>query len=104
MRGVGEATGGDLRHALRTLRRSPLFTIVAMFTLATASGASTAVFGVVNSVLLKPLPYPDADRLVAIWHNAPGAAGLIDVAGGLRPSMSMYFTYAEHNRTFEHVG
>ena len=94
----------DVRHGLRTLRRSPMFASVVLLTLAIGIGANTAVFSVVNSVLLKPLPYPDADELVAVWHTAPGAAGLASVSGDLRLSSSMYFTYAEHNRTFQAIG
>jgi predicted permease len=94
----------DLRYALRGLRASPMFAAVALLTLAVASGANTAVFSVVNSVLLEPLPYPDADELVSIWHDAPGSPGTSEVSGGLRVSPSMYFTYAEQNRTFEQIG
>jgi putative ABC transport system permease protein len=94
----------DVRYGLRTLRRAPLFTTVALLTLAIGIGANTAVFTVVNSVLLKPLPYPNADELVAIWHKAPGAPGLAAVSGDLRLSASMYFTYAEQNRTFRDLG
>jgi predicted permease len=93
----------DLRYVVRALLRSPLFTIVALFTLAIGSGASTAVFSVVNRVLLEPLPYPKSDDLVAVWQTAPGA-GLGAVGGQLWTSASMYFTYAEHNRSFEHIG
>ena len=50
------------------------------------------------------LPHPDADRLAAVWNRAPGAPGLTEVSGGLRLSLSIYVTYAEENRTFEHVG
>jgi predicted permease len=94
----------DLRHAARMLRRQPAFTAAAVLTLALGIGANTATFAVLNSVLLEPLPYPDADDLVAVWNRAPGAPGLADVSGGLRLSPSMYVTYAEGNRTFEHVG
>jgi predicted permease len=94
----------DARYATRTLARAPGFTLTVILTLALGIGGATAVFSIVDSVLLKPLPYPDSDRLVAVWHDAPGAPGLITVSGGLRTSPSMYFTYAEHNRVFEHVG
>jgi predicted permease len=93
----------DLRYVLRTLRRSPLFTTVSILTLAVCCGATTSVFSVVNSVLLEPLPYPSSDRLVAVWHSAPGAQ--LDYFGGRLPSSaSMFFTYAEENRTFEKFG
>ncbi len=91
----------DLRYALRALRRSPLFTLVAVLTLGICSGADTAVFSVVDGVLLKPLPYPQANELVAIWHSVPGA----QFNGGRLPvSASMFFTYAEHNRVFQRLG
>ena len=94
----------DLRHGVRTLGRTPTFTAVVLLTLAIGIGANTAVFSVVNSVLLRPLPYPQPERLVAVWQTAPGAAGMSNLSGDLRLSPSMYFTYAEHNRTFEHIG
>jgi putative ABC transport system permease protein len=91
----------DLRYAARTLRRSPLFTLVAVLTLAICSGADTAIFSVVDGVLLKPLPYPNASELVAIWQNAPGA----QFNGGKLPtSASMFYTYTEQNRVFQHMG
>src|SRR4029453_9163678 len=99
-----DTLGHDLRYSLRTLRHSPLFAAVALLTLAIGIGANTAVFSVVNSVLLRPLPYPNSDELVAVWHTAPGAQGLSSVAGDLRLSPSMYFTYAEQNRTFQAFG
>jgi predicted permease len=103
--GVFEALLRDVRYAARGLRRSPLFTVVAVVTLAIGTGATTAVFSVVDGVLLKPLPYPNPEQLVAVWHDAPGAAGIVDVsAGGLRMSPSMLVTYQDENRSFEHVG
>ncbi len=94
----------DARYGLRALRRAPTFTAVALLTLAIGIGANTAVFSVVNSVLLNPLRYPKAEELVALRQIAPGAAGLANFIDGLRLSPSMYFTYAEQNRTFQSLG
>src|SRR6267154_1899491 len=94
----------DVRHGLRALRRNPMFTAVALLTIAIGIGANTAVFSVVNSVLLKPLNYPNAERLVSLHQVAPGAPGLADFESGLHLSPSMYFTYAEHNRAFQSLG
>ena len=102
--GFLDILGRDVRYATRMLRQNPTFAGVALLTLAIGIGANTAVFSVVNSVLLKPLPYPKSEELVAIWQAAPGAAGLASVSNGLRLSASMYFTYAEQNRTFQSLG
>lgn len=99
-----DTLGRDVRHALRGLRRNPAFTAVALLTLAIGIGANTAVFTVVNSVLLKPLNYPRPEQLVAVRQVAPGAAGLASFSNGLPLSGSMYFTYAEQNHTFQALG
>jgi hypothetical protein len=95
-----ESLGGDLKLVFRRLRKSPGFAATVILTLAIGIGANAAVF----SVLFKPLPYPDAEQLVAVRLIAPGAAGLADFSSGLRLSPSMYFTFAEQNRTFQSLG
>jgi len=65
----------DLRHSLRTLRRTPAFTIAVVAALALGIGANTAIFSVVNTVLLKPLPYPDPDRLMLFLNTSPQGSG-----------------------------
>jgi predicted permease len=94
----------DVLYSLRALRHNPVFAAVSLLTIAIGIGANTAVFSVVNGVLLKPLNYPRAEELVALRQIAPGAAGLADFASGLRLSPSMYVTYAEQNRTFQSIG
>lgn len=94
----------DTRYAIRTLFHAPVFTAVALLTLAIGISANTAVFSVVNSILLRPLNYPDPDQVVTLRQVAPGAAGLASFSEGLLLSPSMYFTYAEHNRTFQSLG
>ena len=63
----------NLRYALRTLARNPLFTTATVLTMALGIGANLAIFAVVNAVLLRPLPFPEPDRLVRIFDDAPGA-------------------------------
>ena len=99
-----ESMLADLKFTLRRLRKSPGFAITVLLTLAIGIGANTAVFSVVDGVLLKPLPYPDSDQLVALWLDAPGAAGLSNFEAGLRLSPSMYFTFAENNHAFQSLG
>jgi predicted permease len=76
-----------------------MFTAITLLTLAISIGANTAIFSVVEGVLLKPLPYPHSDELVGLWHTAPGVG-----INELNMSPSMYFIYREQNRTFQDVG
>ena len=87
-----------LRPIVRRLARSPLFTAVSLLTLAIGIGANTAIFTIVDGVLLKPLPYAQPEQLVALWHTAPG----VNITE-LNMSPSLYFTYREEGRVFEEV-
>ena len=89
----------DLRYAARLLRASPVFTTVSMLTLALGIGASTAMFSVINGVLLKPLPYSHSDELVTLLHTAPGSK-----VERLPLAASLYFTYSEETHVFQDVG
>jgi predicted permease len=87
------------RLATRRLLRSPLFTIVTLATLAIGIGANTAIFSIVYGVLLRPLPFSEPERLVGLWHKAPGT-GFEE----LNQSPATYFTYREDGKTFDDVG
>jgi len=93
----------DVRYALRCMRHNLTFTVVVVLTLAVGIGANTAVFSVINSVLLKPLPYPRSEELIALRHVTPGAGGS-GSSGALNLSPSMFLTYSEQNRTFQSLG
>ncbi len=99
-----ESIASDMKFALRRLRKSPAFAAAVILTLAIGIGANTAVFSVVNSVLIRPLPYPQPEQLVSLHLNALGAPGLADFRDELRLSASMYLTFSAHNRTFQSVG
>lgn len=89
----------EVRLVLRRLLRSPMFSALTLLTLAIGIGANTAIFSVLNGVLLKPLPYPDAERLVGVWHTAPGLG-----FKQLNSSPATYFTYREEGRSFQGLG
>src|ERR1044071_7268516 len=89
----------DVRHALRRLRRTPAFTAAVLLTLALGIGANIAIFGVLDSILIRPLAYPNADALVGVWHTQPASR-----TGISNCTPSMYFTYREQNRTFQQFG
>src|ERR1051326_5359907 len=88
-----------MKPVLRRLARSKMFAAIILVTLAVGIGANTAIFSVLDGVLLKPLPYPGSDRLVAIWETAH-LQGLAEV----NASPATYFTFREENRTFQDVG
>jgi putative ABC transport system permease protein len=95
-----DSVGRDLRYGLRTLRRSPSFAAIVLLTLAIGIGANTAIFSVLNGILIKPLPYPNAEELVGVWHVAPG----LNIPGRVNVSPTMFFTYREASRTFQDFG
>jgi putative ABC transport system permease protein len=84
----------DIRYGLRSLRRGPGFTIVAVLTLALCIGASTAIFSAVNPILFEPLPYPHADRVMMIWDFAGDGSRLY-------PTFGTYRELAERSRSFD---
>jgi predicted permease len=96
-----DSVGRDLRHALRGLQRRPMFALAAVLTIALGIGATTAIFSVVNAVVIKPLPYPEADALVTVGHSA--------VTGGVRGNnfpftAQMLEIYAANGQVFEELG
>ena len=89
----------QFRLASRRLARSPLFTVIILLTLAIVVGADTVVFSVIDGVLLKPLSYPQSDRLIGIWYKAPGVGLPI-----INNASFLYFIAREQNTTFDDIG
>src|SRR5262252_577634 len=88
----------DLRYALRTLRRNAGLSLVMAASLAIGIGANSAIFSVVDALLLRPLPYPRPDRLAAVWLHSPGIGILRDW-----PSPGQYIDIQNQNHSFEEM-
>ncbi len=93
------AIKSQIRYLVRRLAQSPLFTVVSVVTLALGIGATSAIFSVVNGVLLKPLPFEEPERLVGVWHTAPGIG-----FDRLNQSPALHFTYQDEARVFDEIG
>lgn len=96
-----ESTLQQLRHSIRMLRLNPAFSLTAVLTLALGIGATTAIFSVVNGVVIKPLLYPDSEAVVTVTHSA--------VFGNVRGrdfpfSPQMLAVYSANNQTFQEMG
>jgi putative ABC transport system permease protein len=87
------------KYVIRRLAHSPMFALIAIATLAIGIGANTAVFSVIEGVLLKPLPFPHPEELIEVDHAAPG---LDFPSAGAAPFL--YFTYRDESRTFQDLG
>src|SRR5689334_20331383 len=88
----------DVRYAVRTLTRSWPLTLVIVASLAIGIGANTAIFSVVNALMLKPLPYPEPDRLAVLWLRSPG----INIPQDW-PSPGQYIDLKTENHSFEEI-
>ena len=88
----------DLRHGVRVLRRAPGFTAAALVTLALGIGATSAIFSVVRTVMLEPLPYHEPDRIVAVWETNRGGTSRNVIAP------ANFVAWRERTRTLEHLG
>ena len=82
----------ELRQTVRRLWRAPGFTLAIALTLAIGIGATIAIFTVVNGILLRPLPFPESDRLVSLTHRVPERGNSVPA------STAIYFTYRDNNR------
>src|SRR4026207_2233455 len=85
----------DLKFAIRGLLKRPGFTLIALLALALGIGANTAIFSLVNAVILRPLPFPESERLVWVFGRVRHGAGRASVAPG------DFLDYRSQNKTFE---
>ena len=93
-----ESLLGDTRYALRNLLRRPGFTLIAVVTLAVGIGANTAIFSAIHALLLKPLPFPELDRVVAIWDKLPSRGIMHNEV-----SVANYLDWQSQTQSFEQL-
>src|SRR6266404_7858958 len=86
----------DLRYAFRMLARTPVVTILILASLAIGIGANSAIFSVIHALLLRPLPYPQPERLAAVWLHSPGIGIFRDW-----PAPGQYIDIQNENHSFE---
>src|SRR5215472_16926882 len=98
--GLVDSVQREIRHAFRLIRRNPGFSAIAILTLAIGVGATTAIFSVVDGILLKPLPYSEPNAVVIVHHSLrrDGTALTLDF------TPSMYFTYSAETKAFQNLG
>jgi putative ABC transport system permease protein len=91
--------GNDIRYAFRSLKNRPGMTAIAVFTLALGIGANTAIFSIIYALLLKPLPFPDLERVVAVWEHLPSRG-----VERNEVALANYLDWRNQNRSFEQLG
>src|SRR2546430_14243940 len=94
-----ESLLSDVRYAIRNLIKRPGFTAIGVITLAIGIGANTAIFSFINALLLKPLPFPDLDRVVAVWEKVPRRGVRRNEVTG-----ADYLGWGAPKKTFEQLG
>ena len=90
---------GDIRYALRNLLRRPTFTLIAVVTLALGIGANTAIFSAINALLLRPLPFPELDRVVAVWDKLPSRGVMHNEV-----AVANYLDWKSQTQSFDQLG